>query len=261
MDSNNTQSSIETLLNNITKNEKRLNIYQLKMNAEIENNLALYSEVKVEMRKHLSCSVANQGNGRNFTQMSHGKVLETFLKSNNYAIVRDVSNSSDTQIILCSCDGGVKNLHSVMYSVASFSFGESSNLYGCTNVRQSVNSTHSEIRAIYLLLTQAITNNIDRVVAIIDNLPALNTAALALTTTTYDSLELQNFIKNNPESEITLNLLNNLASSFRFIGMIWQKSHVPDDVNDTMIHLNHHSDMLATNQLDEILESLRTNAI
>ena len=261
MEPSNTQISIETLINKITNNEKRLNIFQLRLNAEIENSLALYSEVKVEMRKHLSCSVANQGNSRNFTLMNHSKVLETLLKSSNYAIIKDISNSSNSQVTLCSCDGGVRNLHSVMYSVAAFSFGESSNLFGCTNVRQSVNSTHSEIKAIYLLLTQAITNNINRILAIIDNVPALNIAALALKTNIFDSLELQDFIKNNPEAEITLNLLYDLANSFQFIGMIWQKSHVPDDVGDKIVHLNHHSDMLATNQLDEILESLRSNAI
>ena len=124
MESSNTQISIETLINKITNNEKRLNIFQLRLNAEIENSLTLYSEVKVEMRKHLSCSVANIGNSRNFTVMNHSKVLETLLKSSNYAIIKDISNSSNSQVTLCSCDGGVRNLHSVMYSVAAFSFGE-----------------------------------------------------------------------------------------------------------------------------------------
>ena len=75
---NNIPSSIQTLLNNVTKSEKRLNIYHLKMSAEVENNIAIFSEVKSELRKHLSCSAANQGNVRNYTYMSRGKILETF---------------------------------------------------------------------------------------------------------------------------------------------------------------------------------------
>ena len=141
----NIPSSIETLLNNVTKSEKRLNISFLKTSAEVENTIAIFSEVKSELRKHLLCSSTNQGNVRNYTWISRGKILETLLNSNHYSVVKDVSNNSDTPVVVCSCDGGVKSLYSVIYSVASFSFGEISNLYGCTNVRQSVDSTHSEI--------------------------------------------------------------------------------------------------------------------
>ena len=141
----NIPSSIETLLNHVTKSEQRLNISFLKTSAEVENTIAIFSEVKSELRKHLLCSSTNHGNVRNYTWISREKILETLFNSNHYSVVKDVLNNNVTPIVVCSCDGGVKSLHSVIYSVASFSFGEISNLYGCTNVRQSVDSTHSKI--------------------------------------------------------------------------------------------------------------------
>ena len=260
MATRNVPSPIENLLDRVTKSEHRLNISFLKTSQEVDNTIGIYSEIKTELRKHLLCSSTNHGNVRNYTWISREKILETLFNSNHYSVVKDSLNNNVTPIVICSCDGGMRSLHSVIYSVASFSFGKISNLYGCTNVRQSVDSTHSEIRAVYNLLTQALTNHLDKVVIVIDNLPALNTATLALTTTIYDSLELQRFVQQNPESEPTINLLHNLTRNFRFIGMIWQKSHISDQINNIFQHLNHHADTLATNQLDEVLDSLKTHA-
>ena len=185
MAARNVPSPIENLLDRVTKSEHRLNISFLKTSQEVDNTIGLFSEIKAELRKHVLCSSTNHTNVRNFTWISREQLLDTLYNSNHYSIVKDTLNNNSTPIVICSCDGGMKSLNSVIYSVASFSFGQVSNLYGCTNVRQSVDSTHSEIRAVYNLLSQALINHLDKICIVIDNLPALSTATLALTTTLF----------------------------------------------------------------------------
>ena len=92
--------------------------------------------------------------------------------------------------IIGACDREVKSFPSIIYSVASFSFGPSSHILGSTGVTQSIDSTHSELVAIFDLLSQAVLNNLDKLCIVIDNQSAMAIAAAALTSTSYDSIYL-----------------------------------------------------------------------
>ena len=195
MAASNTPSTIDTLLDHLNRSELSINLNFIKMSQVVDNSISLISEVKGELRKHTQCSSTNSTNSRNFTWLSLEKLLDALYNSNHYSVVKNTLKNNATPIVIASCDGGLRSLNSVIYSVASFSFGQVSNLYGCTNVRQSVDSTHSELVAVFDLLTQALTNHLDKINIVIDNQAALLIVTLALTTTLFDSIELQRFIQ------------------------------------------------------------------
>ena len=133
-------------------------------------------------------------------------------------------------------------------------------LYGCTAVSQSIDSTHSELVAVFDLLSQALLNHLDKITIVIDNQAAMSIATSALTTTTYDSIDLQRHIQKNPKSETVINSLYTLTKHFKFVAFVWQKAHISNEIFNVFNHLNFHADSLCTSKLAEVLNTLQNNA-
>ena len=183
MASNNTQTPVETLIDHLNTTEITININFIKSRQLMDNSLCLIGELKSELRKHTECSHTTSTNNTKYTLLSLDRLTDTLFNSDYYNIVKNTVKNKTTPIIIASCDGGVKSLRSIIYLVASFSFGQTSNLYGSTGVSQSVDLTHSELVAVFDLLSQALINHLDKITVVIDNQAAMSIAAYALTTT------------------------------------------------------------------------------
>ena len=159
MATNRQHSPVELLLERLNIALRSINLNFLKSHNLLYNRMRLICKTEIEFSKHLECHFTLNTADPKFTIMPLDKLTETLIHSNFYNIVKNEVKLKTTPKIIGACDGGVKSFRSIIYSIASFSFSPSSHIFGSTGVTQSIDSTHSELIAIFDLLSQSVINN------------------------------------------------------------------------------------------------------
>lgn len=193
-----------------------------------------------------------------FTTITYGEVKELAEETNEYPahIIVDkyTEDEKETELIpRCATDGSVLNKRGRKVAAYGVYFGEGSPLNEAGIVNNSASSMIPEIAGITRALQVAKDEALTKLFLITDNIPSIIFTTLAKQSP-INSRTLQNYLNENPVLEDYAMKIKNLINEFKFLAIIWQKSHT----NSLSINskYNEGADQLARYRAEEILNKI-----
>ena len=95
--------------------------------------------MKCQINKYTSCEISNSEIER-FAHLPIDQIKRILDFSRYYYIIKDVPNFNGN-IVLCGSDTGQRQFHSNPYTIAAYSFGNKSGLFGNSRLLKSPDST------------------------------------------------------------------------------------------------------------------------
>ena len=244
----------QDILTEIEEIQEKLDTTYLVLSEKISN-----LKKRIEKHNFLHQNCANKGfSDIPLSTITFEEVAELANTANEFPAHILIDKLSDqekttTVIVRIATDGSIVNKRGRKVGAYAVYYSEASPLNEAGLVNNTASSMLPEVAAIVRALQISKDEGLQMIMLITDNMASIIFTSLAKQPAT-NSRKLQEFLSENPKLEDYAKQIETLMKSFRFVAIVWQKSHTNERTVNS--RANEAADTLARERANEILMKL-----